>query len=51
MGTTNQKTIMDTHIKKKKQAKHNIKMLSKSQEKKTKEEGKKKTQDNNLKKL
>lgn len=41
MGCTNQRTILDTHIKIKKQSKYNCKIVSKSQEMRTKEEGKK----------
>ena len=42
MVTTNQKSTIDTHTKKKKESKHNTKAVIKSQEKRTKEEGKKK---------
>ena len=37
---TNQKTIMDTYIKKKKQSKHNVKMVRESREDKRREENK-----------
>ena len=43
MVTTNQESTVDTHTQKKKESKHNtINLVIKSQEKRTKEEGKKK---------
>ena len=50
-GTTNQKTIMDTHIKKKKQSKHNTKdgqQITKEDNKRGRK-GRTKTQNNNPK--
>ena len=41
MVTTNQKSTIDTHTKKKKESKHNTKLINKPQEKRTKEEGEK----------
>ena len=41
MGTANEKTAIDTHTKKKRQPKHNNKIVIKTQKKRTKEEGKK----------
>ena len=41
MGATNQKSIIDTHTKKKKHPKTTLKIVITSQKKKTKEEGKK----------
>ena len=42
MVTANQKSTTDTHTKKKKESKHNTKVTHQSQEKRTREEGKKK---------
>jgi len=44
MGTTNKKNTMDTHIRKKNNPNTTLKIVSKSQEKTTSEEGKKKDQ-------
>ena len=49
MVTTNQKSTIDTYTKKKKKSKTMLTIVTKSQEKRTKEEGRKKTYKNKSK--